>query len=130
MMKSSAVIVGTAVMIGFVSVLIYRIGASDVAGPTKASAQPEAVDAVSDDVPPVKVEFIVSQCSIDEPGGLLPEVFDLREAKEPARLSVASAEIAATGTQGAKIAAFVPEDEPAAGLESRAKGSPSFVFIQ
>lgn len=131
MMKSS-VVVATAVMIGFVSVLIYRVGASGMASPTQVLVPVEAIDASSDNAPPVKVEFIVSQCGIAEPEGLppssLPEVFNLPKVEESARLSVASAEIIVPKVS--RGAEFVPEDKPAASLDSRAKGSPSFVFIQ
>jgi hypothetical protein len=133
-MIKSYVIVATAIMIGFLVVLIYRLGTSDMATPAEVLAPSEVIDTPSDTVPPVTVEFIVSQCGLSEPSDLppsaLPEVFNLPRAEEPARLSVASAEVVFPKASRAAAPEFAPAGQAANGQNSRTNQSPSFVFIQ
>ena len=134
MMKSSSVIVATAIMIGFVSVLVYRVSASDGPGAKHLPMPAIAADAIGTTASPLKVEFIVQQCGAADPTALppsaLPEMFELPETEEPARLSTASVEIAEQWVSGEGIPEFVLDTAPVAAQDVSVQHSPSFVYIR
>ena len=132
-MKSS-VIVAAALMIGFVSVLVYRVSASDALGMGRLPLPAKSTDLASGGASPPAVEFIVQQCDFAMPDAILdasiPEGSSVRREEEIPRISAASPAIAKQWVIAEGIPEFVLEEEPIVGQAATIVLSPSILYIR
>jgi len=130
-MKSST-IVAAAVMIGFVSVLIYRVSASDALGLGQLPMPVKPVDVVSTKTLPTAVEFIVQQCDIAGPGAIADAdaIIEVSALEAPVEASPALPDIADQWVSAEGVPEFVLEDSPATRQAAAIPVSPSIIYIQ
>lgn len=124
-MKSST-IAAAAVMIGFVSVLVYHVSASDALGLGQLPMPAKSVDVAAGTALPLAVEFIVQQCDIGLPDGLQQAM----PAEEPVRVSAASPAITDQFVDAEGVPEFVLEEDLVTGQAATVMLSPSIVYIR
>jgi hypothetical protein len=123
-MMRSSVIVAAAVTIGFVSVLIYRVSASDAQGLGQFSTPASHVTVASGETSPLKVEFIVQQCDI-----ATPEVIEVAAQPEVLEVPAAGAASTAIAPSPGDVPESASENAPVTGEGGFVVLSPSILYI-
>lgn len=127
-MKSS-VVVAAALMIGFVSVLVYRVSASDALGLGGLPPHAKPLEVASGGPSPMAVEFIVQQCDLAMPDAVTLSGKTQGGSVVEETMSTPPPAIAEQWVIAEGVPEFVLEEEPVV-TQAATVLSPSILYIR